>query len=292
MAISETSQSPSYVLDGVGPYTIPFKFLEDSHVAPYIDGVLYEGSFTLNGEGADAGGSLTFATAPEGGQLDILREIPLDQVFQYREGDSLPAEVLENNYDRTVMQIQYLNSILSRTVRIPVGKTLPDGSIVKAPSTTTGQDENGGLLSRTAIEELAFLGISQVNLNSILKIENYRIALENSISSLDGRIDAQQNTINAINARGVTVRSSEAGTVEKLKWTYVIPANAVDVTLILPSGWDKDDIESFHVTKSSGEGFLDFIPFLDTTGAEAVLNITTPPAENNFTLNVILERTI
>lgn len=91
------------------------------------------------------GGTVTligrFAYNPPDGnyKLTIIREIPLTQLIDLVNGDSMPADVLEEGYDRAVMLIQQLSERIGRSILLPVsssvtGLTLPvpdPGKILK-----------------------------------------------------------------------------------------------------------------------------------------------------------------
>jgi len=113
MSISSIATKVTYSGNNstVTPYTIPFKYLEDSHVNVYIDGVLQvEGAgqnYALAGDGTAGTGTFTTTVAQAGTKSVVaVLDVELDQPVSLQETGSLPAKTLEQAYDRLNMQIR------------------------------------------------------------------------------------------------------------------------------------------------------------------------------------------
>ena len=113
MSISSIATKVTYSGNNstVTPYPIPFKYLEDSHVNVYIDGVLQvEGAgqnYALAGDGTAGTGTFTTTVAQAGTKSVVaVLDVELDQPVSLQETGSLPAKTLEQAYDRLNMQIR------------------------------------------------------------------------------------------------------------------------------------------------------------------------------------------
>ena len=99
--------------------TIPFRFLETSHIEFYDGGSLVVGGYTLSGAG-DSTGTLT-PDATHSGPIIIQRVVPIDQPAVYAVGGSLPVKSIETAHDRSAMQVQQIERDLSRSLIAPIG---------------------------------------------------------------------------------------------------------------------------------------------------------------------------
>jgi hypothetical protein len=108
MPVSAQTPVISYTASGSGKiFAYPFKILESADLSVYIDGVLTASGFSVSGVGNLTGGSVTFTLAPSAGKtIKLLREIVLNRTTDYTEGGSLPANVLDADFDRIVMMAQ------------------------------------------------------------------------------------------------------------------------------------------------------------------------------------------
>lgn len=136
---TSTSQSGPYVGAGqTGPFTIGFRFLEDSHLLVTKLNTATQGEttlvlnvdYTVTGAG-DASGTLTLTTAlAVGYTLTIVRNVPITQEIDYVAGDPFPADSHEDGLDKLTMIAQQLNQSLTGSLRIPEAtfalNTLPD----------------------------------------------------------------------------------------------------------------------------------------------------------------------
>lgn len=160
MSLPDVTPIVSYDGNGstVTAYPFLFKVLDASHVKLYLDGVLSNDAITVTGVGDDAGVEVTTSVAYASGvRVTLLREVPFSQETDLVEGGRLREESLEDALDYGVMQAQQLKEELGRTVQVApggAGSTLPS-----ATNSTIGQDANGDLVSRTAVEQAAHLGL-------------------------------------------------------------------------------------------------------------------------------------
>lgn len=160
MSLPDVTPIVSY--DGNGStstaYPFLFKVLDASHVKLYLDGVLSSDAITVTGVGDDAGVDVTTSVAYASGvRVTLLREVPFSQETDLVEGGRLREESLEDALDYGVMQAQQLKAELGRTIKVAPGGS--GSTFPSATNSTIGQDSNGDLVSRTAVEQAAHLGL-------------------------------------------------------------------------------------------------------------------------------------
>lgn len=118
MTISSTTNRVAYTGNGVTTaFAFPYKFLDDADLKVYVDDVLktLTTDYTVSGEGEDSGGTVTFVVAPANStSVVILRDPAVTQGLDLVENDPLPAESVENAFDKLTMIAQRLDDRLDR----------------------------------------------------------------------------------------------------------------------------------------------------------------------------------
>ena len=110
MSISTLTTKDTYAGNNstVTAYPITFKYLDESHVTVYADGVDITVQCTFAGDGTTKTGE--FTTDPlQGGAVTVavVLDVPLDQPVVLQETSALPANTLEvSGFDRLNMQIR------------------------------------------------------------------------------------------------------------------------------------------------------------------------------------------
>jgi hypothetical protein len=149
MTVASTASRIAYNCDG-SAYVFPFTFkayakgdlvvvLADAAGAETtltVD-VQYEVALSSPGPGGDvtllsqeiAGVDYLYGTSvpfpvPSGYALVIYRRLPRTQLIDIDDGDRLPADTVEEGYDRAVMLIQELEEVLDRVVKLKVSSAL------------------------------------------------------------------------------------------------------------------------------------------------------------------------
>ncbi len=105
----------------VFPYT--FKILTKNDLQVSVDSAVktVDTHYTVSGLGVDAGGNVTFLTAPPNGSVvTILRKQPASQLSRYNPNEAFPSQRIERDYDKVTMQIQQAKELLSRTYHLPL----------------------------------------------------------------------------------------------------------------------------------------------------------------------------
>lgn len=120
MTISSTTNRVSYTGNGVTTaFSFPYKFLANADLKIYVESVLatITTDYTVTGAGDDAGGTVTFLVAPTNGdEVVILRDPAITQGLDLVENDPLPAEDVENAFDKLTMICQRLDDRFDRAV--------------------------------------------------------------------------------------------------------------------------------------------------------------------------------
>ena len=149
MSISTTSTKDSYAGNAsiTTQYPITFKYLEESHVSVYIDGVLQTkgagADYVMGGDGTTNTGYITTNVAQADTKtITIVLDVPFDQPVDLQETGVLSSSTLEEAYDRLNMQI--------RRVWRKVGDALmfssdEDGSSTGTADTLIGFDNAGDI---------------------------------------------------------------------------------------------------------------------------------------------------
>lgn len=128
---TSTAKSGPYAGSGTtGPFTVGFRFLENSHIqvirtsSTGVDTTLaLTTDYTVTGAGG-ASGAVTLVTAlAVGQQLTIIRNVPFTQDADYVQNDAFPAESHERALDKLTMQTQQLLEAVNRAAKLPVTST-------------------------------------------------------------------------------------------------------------------------------------------------------------------------
>jgi len=154
MTLSTTINRASYTGDGsTTAFAFAGKFTSNSDLKVYsvvtATGVAtlktITTDYTVSGAGNDAGGTVTFVTAPASTEtVLIMRDPALTQTLDLVENDPLPAETLEDALDSLMIAVQRLDERCDRAMRLSdtnlnantFDPTLP---LVAAPSTHAGK---------------------------------------------------------------------------------------------------------------------------------------------------------
>lgn len=132
---SSTNRSGPYAGAGtVGPFTIGFRFLDNTHLLVVrkdpsnVETTLTLGvDYTAAGAGTVGGGTLLLtAVLAAGYSLTIQRNVPLTQLADYTQSDAFPAESHEDALDKLTMIAQQIDTKANTSLRVPeTASTLP-----------------------------------------------------------------------------------------------------------------------------------------------------------------------
>ncbi len=158
MTIPVVERRKTYDGDGVSvDFAVPFKFLADSHLRAVDDNDAELTISAVSGAGADAGGSITLATAPATGTtVTIVGVAPLSQETDLTIADGMPADLVERAVDLLTIQNQEQSEKLDRAIKLPIAYdggelTMPEPPAVAA---VLGYDATGQLVASEDFQSL------------------------------------------------------------------------------------------------------------------------------------------
>jgi len=128
---SIVDQQPFNEYEGNGVATVyPYEFelLSADDLVVTIDGVVIPASdFTLSGVGVQAGGDVTFDTAPADQSVVLIkRDIVLERDTDYQYGGDLLEATLDRDFNRLWMAAQEMRAAINGVMRAPYPEVLAD----------------------------------------------------------------------------------------------------------------------------------------------------------------------
>ena len=124
---TSTAKSGPYAGAGTtGPFTVGFRFLENSHLSVIrtsaigVDSTLtLTSDYTVSGAGGSSGAVTLVAALAVGEKLTVIRNVPFTQDADYVQNDAFPAESHERALDKLTMQTQQLLEEVGRALTLP-----------------------------------------------------------------------------------------------------------------------------------------------------------------------------
>lgn len=196
--LTTTAKAGPYAGAGTtGPFTVPFRFLDASHlrviknVAGIESVLVLTTDYTVSGVGASSGSVTLTAALPVGQTLTVVRNVPATQDADYVPGDAFPAESHEEALDKLTMLVQQNVEELNRAAKLPA-------------SSTTDADALSAALLRVDANE--------ANINAVAGNEaniNAAVANATNINTVAG-ISGNVTTVAGIAANVTTVAGNDA----------------------------------------------------------------------------------
>jgi len=120
MPVEAQTVEYSYVGDGTTKvFPFPSKFLSGADISVGLDGAVQTAGFSVSGAGDEAGGGVTFASAPAAGmRVTLVRKPPASQLLDFVNGQTILESTLDTGLDKLTMLVQYLLRSAARTVRL------------------------------------------------------------------------------------------------------------------------------------------------------------------------------
>ncbi|MCG5240118.1 glycosyl hydrolase family 28-related protein [Azospirillum doebereinerae] len=108
LSIPRGTPRVQYVADGAQRvFTYPFPIFADDDLQVFLGAALQNTGYAVAGAGASAGGSVTFAQAPENGTAVLLRRrLPIERTSGFLDSGPLPASALNGEFDRLTAGLQ------------------------------------------------------------------------------------------------------------------------------------------------------------------------------------------
>lgn len=122
MTISSTVVTAwEYTGDGATkPFPFTTKIFASSDLGVYLDGAVQASGYTITGVGEDAGGTVTFTTAPtDQAEVTLLLEVPDEQPSALPLGGRLPSTTIEQELDRRTLISRQAERKIIRSLRYP-----------------------------------------------------------------------------------------------------------------------------------------------------------------------------
>lgn len=143
MTIASSTSRIGYTGDGVTTaFAVPFFFSANSDLVVSVQDLagnvttkVLGTDYNLTGATVSTGGTCTFVVAPTTGYLlAVTRVPPLTQTTSYNNNDPFPAKSHEAALDKLTTEVQYLKSLIDRTMLVaptdtPPMTTLPPASV-------------------------------------------------------------------------------------------------------------------------------------------------------------------
>ena len=111
----------------VGPFPVPFRFLENSHLrllkanvaTGAVATLVLDTDYTVTGAGNETGAVTLANILAAGYTLTVLRNVPATQEADYVENDQFPAESHEAALDKLTMLVQQQGEVQARALVVP-----------------------------------------------------------------------------------------------------------------------------------------------------------------------------
>jgi hypothetical protein len=138
MTVASENSRNEYTGNGsTTAFAYTFKILASSHVAVYVSGTLKTEvtDYTVTGVDADAGGTVTFVSAPAAAaSVVLIRSVPLTQATDYEENGGFSADTHERALDKLTMIAQQITETFGRALKFAKTSTLKDIDVPEGSS--------------------------------------------------------------------------------------------------------------------------------------------------------------
>ena len=180
---TSTAKSGPYAGSGTtGPFTVGFRFLENSHIQVIktsttgTDTTLaLTADYTVSGAGGTSGTVTLLTALAVGEKLTIVRNVPFTQDADYVQNDAFPAESHERALDKLTMQTQQLAETVSRAATVPVTSTDAAGLAAAISTLAANSDSVTAVADNMADVNTVADSMADVNTvaDNILDVTNF-----------------------------------------------------------------------------------------------------------------------
>tara|TARA_R110000822_G_scaffold90467_1_gene209140 strand:- start:813 stop:3566 length:2754 start_codon:yes stop_codon:yes gene_type:complete len=187
MAVTDVTPTQSYTISGTQVdlvHPIPFQLLSSSDLKLYVNGVISTDGFVVSGIGTGSIGVVTDIDYPDQTVVTFEREVSYSQQTDFTTGEAIPGQRIEDALDNAIVQVQQARRDIDRSPKVKPGGEIPTGNITKTNTTSLGINSTGGWVSRTASEEIAFLGIGETAADAALAESSKIAAAVSAVAAL------------------------------------------------------------------------------------------------------------
>lgn len=117
-------------------YPYQFKILDDEDLVVTVDGVLQtlNSNYTVSGVGVEAGGNVTFTSAPANGALVVIyRDTELKRETAYQQSGDFLAGTVNPDFDGPWLALQDLKRDIQRAIRLPIAADVDSDDLELSP---------------------------------------------------------------------------------------------------------------------------------------------------------------
>jgi len=266
VTISSTTSRWEYTGDGSNTdFAVNNKFFADSDLEVYEDGVLQTLTthYTVSGAGNDAGGTVTFVSAPaNNAEVTIIRNVPDTQTTDLPAAGAFPSTSVEDALDRRTVVSQQGDEALDRSLKflstdqnlpspeLPAlstikGKALTFNSSTGAPEATAFADIDVGidtaLSSEAANDFLVYDGTNWAN-QTVSEVRT-TLGVAQAVQDFADVASATTTDIGAASSRNVRITgtvtitglgTADAGTFRRVRFAAALTLTHNGTSLILP----------------------------------------------------------
>ena len=191
------------------PYA--FKITDADDLEVTVDGVVVTTGFTVTGVGEELGGTVVFSVAPANGKKIVRALKPvLRREIDYQQFGDWTAEIVNNDFDRIWLAIQYLQQNDVRALKLPVDTTTDQvlSSDAAARATKGVRFDESGNLSISETDPDAYAGSVEDAIAAAATATAAAISAAESAASLDTSTLMQKSANLSDVANAATARSN------------------------------------------------------------------------------------
>lgn len=218
MTISTTTNKVTYNGDdSTVDFATTYRFLENADLAVYVDTTLQSitTDYSVTGAGDDAGGTVTFTTAPATGETVTIKNSPPEtQETDYVENDPFPAESHENALDKLTLVCQSINEEADRAIKFAVSST--SSATMPEPSASRFLQWNAAGTDLTNSDAVAFPDDLTGKATNYLRVNSGETAYEFRTPS-ETRVDISAISASSTNTLTNKTIDADNNTISNLK---------------------------------------------------------------------------
>jgi len=146
--VADDNAADRYTANGsTTAFAYNFKVFTTSDIEVVVDSTVMTLTthYTVSGAGDASGGTVTFLTAPANNAIvTLLRKQPASQLSDYVPNEAFPANRIEKDLDKLVMQVQQLREEVDRALKFAKLSALVDQSVDEPTVGAFARGKSGG----------------------------------------------------------------------------------------------------------------------------------------------------